>query len=201
MQQFSTAISYLLHPLFIPLSGTSAYFIISPKFIPTSFQAATILPIFLLTIIIPILSYILLKHLGIVSSVFMPNLRERKYPLYLNLGLLLLVLLKVIPNHYSVELHYYFLGLVAASFSALFLLFINFKCSMHLMGLGSLLMFLINLSIHFEINIAIAIAIMTLLCGLTATARLYLRAHTAPELIIGFLLGVATQLLTVKFWL
>jgi len=62
-------------------------------------------------------------------------------------------------------------------------------------------MFLINLSIHFEINVTIAISIVTLLCGLVATSRLYLKAHTKSEVIIGFAIGLLTQLFTIKFWL
>lgn len=194
-------ISYVLHPLFIPFAGTMAYFLITPKYTPLAVQSGNILPIFILTIIIPIICFLIMRNLGIMRSIFVPNIKERKYTLYISMGLLLMVLLKVIPNNFTIELHYYFLGLLAATFSALVLLFFNFKCSMHLLGMGSLLMYLISLSIHFEVNITIAISIATLLCGLTATSRLYLNAHSKAEIIIGFLIGFLTQLFTLKFWL
>lgn len=201
MRLFLKITSYLLHPLFIPFAGTLAYFLITPKYSPLEVQSGNILPIFILTIIIPIIFYLILRNLGIVSSVFMPKLQERKYPIYISLGLLIMVLFKVIPNNFTIELHYYFLGLIAGLFSALVLLFLNFKCSMHLLGMGSLLMYLINLSIHFEINVTIAISIVTLLSGLAATSRLYLNAHTKAEVLIGFAIGLFTQLFTIKFWL
>ena len=69
------------------------------------------------------------------------------------------------------------------------------------MGMGSFLMFLVTLSIHFEINITIAISLFTLATGLVATARLYLDAHSKAEVVIGLLLGLTSQLLTVRFWL
>jgi membrane-associated phospholipid phosphatase len=72
---------------------------------------------------------------------------------------------------------------------------------MHLLGMGSLLMYLINLSIHFEINVTIGISIVTLLSGLAATSRLYLNANTKAEVLIGFAIGLFTQLFTIKFWL
>ena len=201
MKLFLKIISYLFHPLLIPFAGTVTYFIITPKYTPLELQSGNILPIFILTVIIPIISFFILRNLGIVSSVFLPNRAERKYPLMISILLLCMVLLKVIPNNYVVELYFYFVGLVAASFASLLLLFFKLKSSLHLMGMGSLLMFLIALSIHFEINITIAISLWILATGLVSTSRLYLNAHSRAEVLVGLLLGIVSQLLTVKFWL
>ncbi|NNE77458.1 MAG: hypothetical protein HKN31_10345, partial [Pricia sp.] len=201
MRFFLKAISFIFHPLFIPMAGTLAYFFITPKYSPFELQSGNILPIFILTVIIPIIAYLILRILGLVNTVFMPTSKERKYPLYIYIILLLLVVYKVIPNNYTVELHFYFLGLIAAAMSALILLFFKLKISMHLMGMGSLFMFLICLSIHFEINITLAVSLLTLATGLVATARLYLKAHSKPELLIGFFVGLLSQLFTVRYWL
>lgn len=72
---------------------------------------------------------------------------------------------------------------------------------MHLMGMGSILTFMIALSIHFEINITLAISVFTLLTGLVTTSRLYLKAHTKNEIFIGFLVGCVSQLIILKYWL
>ncbi len=72
---------------------------------------------------------------------------------------------------------------------------------MHLFGIGSLFMFLVNLSIHFETNITIALSFLILAIGLVATSKLYFKAHSKTELLIGLCLGLASQLLTVKYWL
>lgn len=201
MRLFLKAISYLFHPLFVPFAGTITYFMVTPKYSPLELQSGNILPIFILTIIIPIISFLILKNLGIVKSVFVPDIKERKYPLYISIALLFMVLLKVIPNNYTAELYYFFLGLIAGSGAALILLFLQFKSSMHMMGIGSLLVFLIALSIHFEINITIAISCLTLITGLVASSRLYLKAHNKAEVLIGFFIGSISQLLTLKFWL
>lgn len=201
MKLFLKIISYLFHPLLIPFIGTLTYFIITPKYSPLEIQSGNILPIFILTIIIPIISFFILRNLGIVSSVFLPGVAERKYPLMISILLLLMVLLKVIPNNYVVELYFYFVGLIAATFATLLLVFLKLKSSLHLMGMGSFLMFLISLSIHFEINITIAISLWILATGLVATSRLYLKAHSRAELLVGLLLGIISQLLTIKFWL
>lgn len=201
MKLFLKVLSYLFHPLFIPIMGTLSYFVITPKYSPREVQSGNILPIFILTVIIPIFIYFILRTLGVVSNIFLPKVGERKYPLMISLGLLLMIVIKVIPNNFTIELYYFFLGLIAATFSCLLLLLFNYKSSLHMMGMGTLLMFLIGLSIHFEINITIAISAVTLAAGLVATARLYFQAHSRSEVLIGFLLGLISQLLTFKFWL
>ncbi len=201
MRLFSKLVSYFFHPIFLPLAGTVSYFLITPKYTTIELRSGNILPIFILTIIIPILSFFILKNIGLVSSVFLTKPEERRYPLMINLILLLMILLKVIPDNYTIELYFFFLGLIAATSTCLLLLLIHFKTSLHMMGVGSILMFLIALSFHFERNIIIAISFMLFASGMVATARLYLKAHSRTELLIGFLVGVMSQLLTIKFWL
>lgn len=201
MRNFLNAFSYIFHPLFIPIGGTLAYFLVTPKYNSLQLQSGNILPIFILTVIIPIIFFLILKNLGAVSSVFMPTLEERKYPLIISIVLYLMILYKVIPQNYVSELYFYFVGLLSATGAALLLLILKLRASIHLMGMGSLLMFLVGLSIHFEINITLAIGILTLLTGLVATSRLYMKAHSKAELLVGFLLGLCSQLLLLKFWL
>ncbi|KQC30057.1 hypothetical protein [Flagellimonas eckloniae] len=200
MRHFLNIISYIFHPLFIPIGGTALYFLVAP-YSTLEIQSGNILPIFILTVIIPIIFFLILKNLGVISSIFLPSVQERKYPLYISCILLLMVLYKVIPNNYVHELFYFFTGLLTATSAAIVLLFLKFKTSIHLLGMGSILMFMIGLSIRFETNITIAISIFTLLTGLVATSRLYLKAHSKTELLIGFIIGTCSQLIILKYWL
>ncbi|MEN1784200.1 MAG: hypothetical protein AAGF77_03585 [Bacteroidota bacterium] len=201
MRHLLKGISYLFHPLFIPLGGTVAYFTISPKFNSQQLQNNNVLPIFILTVVIPIILFVILKNLGLISSIFAPKLQERRYPLLLSIVLHLIVLYRVIPLNYINELYYFFVGLLIATCSALLLVFANIKASLHLMGMGNILLYLIGLSIHFEINITFAIALFTLVTGLVATSRLFMQAHTRAELLIGLLVGCCSQLIVLKYWL
>jgi membrane-associated phospholipid phosphatase len=201
MKLFQKVISYIFHPLFIPIAGTFAYFLITPKYSPLELQSGNILPIFILTVIIPIITFLILRNIGYVNSIQLPTIQERKYPVYINLALLFMVVYKVIPNNYIVELYFYFVALIAGTLATLILLLFKIKSSMHLLGIGSLFMFLINLSIHFEINITLALSLCIFAIGLVATSRLYLKAHTKAEIFIGFCIGLISQLLTVKYWL
>ncbi len=201
MRHLLNIVSYIFHPLFVPIGGTVIYFLVTPKYSSLEVQSGNILPIFILTVIIPIIFFLILKNLGVINSIFLPTVKERKYPLYISCILLLMILYKVIPNNYIHELFYFFTGLLTATGAALILLFLRFKTSIHLLGMGSLLMFMIGLSIHFETNITLAISVFTLLTGLVATSRLYLKAHSKSELLIGFLIGLCSQLIILKYWL
>lgn len=201
MKLILRTVSYLFHPLFIPIAGTLAYFRITPKYSPLAVQSGNVLPIFILTVIIPIIFYLILNNIGLVKSVFVPNARERRFPLYINILLFLMILYKVIPNNYTIELFYFFVGLTSAAIASLILLFLNFKSSLHMTGISSLFMYLVCLSVHFEVNITIALSITILAVGLVATSRLYAKAHNGPEIIVGLVIGLFSQLLTIKFWM
>ncbi|GMN06061.1 hypothetical protein MTsPCn5_14500 [Croceitalea sp. MTPC5] len=201
MRSVFHSFSYIFHPLFVPMGGTLAYFLVTPKYSSLELQSGNILPIFILTVIIPIIFFFILKNLGLVNSIFAPTLQERKYPLYISIVLYFLILYKVIPLNYIKELYFFFVGLIVALITVLALLFLKIKASIHLLGMGSLLLFLIALSIHFEVNITFAIAIVTILTGLVATSRLSMHAHSKIEVLVGFLIGACSQLLLLKYWL
>lgn len=201
MRVFFTIISYLFHPIFMPVGGTVAYFLITPKHTPLEIQAGTILPIFILTIIIPIITYLILKNIGVVHSIFQESTTERRYFLAIHIVLFLMILYKVIPNNYIIEVYFYFVGLAIAAFASFLMVFFNTKTSLPLTGLGGLLMYLISLSIHFEINIVIGLSLLLVAIGITSSASLYLKSHTIPELTIGLCIGMLSQLLTVTYWL
>ena len=201
MNAFLKSFSYIFHPLFIPMGGTLAYFLITPKYISLEQQSGNILPIFILTVIIPIIFFFILKNLGLISSVFAPSIKERRYPLIIGILLNLMVAYKVIPQNYIQEIYFFFIGLIIALGAVFLLLFLKVKTSIHLLGMSSLTMFLVGLSIHFEINITFAIALLTICTGLVATSRLYMKAHTKTELLIGVLLGLTSQLLMLSYWL
>jgi hypothetical protein len=201
MRIFSKLISFLFHPLFIPTYGTVFYFMVTPKYSPLEMQGGNILPIFILTVIIPLGSLLILKQLGMMRSPLLQTAEERIYPLLIFLALILMVLLKIIPNHYTVELYYFFMGMALATASCLLLALVGKVVSLHMVGVGSLLMFMVALSIHFEKNIVVAISLCTLTCGLLASARLFLNLHGRAVLLTGWLIGLVSQIILLQFWL
>ncbi|WP_459211251.1 hypothetical protein [Aquimarina rhabdastrellae] len=185
----------------MPIVGVIMYFMISPRFTPETIIQTKILGLFIITVIIPIILYFLLKNLGFVSSIHLKTPNERKIPLLLQ-SLLLLFVTKLVVNLYDYpELYYFFLGALISSLSAVFITLFNIKPSLHMLGTGAITMFTIALSIHFNINLTLLIAFQMVANGMVATSRLHDKAHTNLELILGLLLGIIPQLTLLNFWL
>ncbi|MFD2564018.1 hypothetical protein [Aquimarina rubra] len=195
------SISYIFHPLLMPIAGSVIYFVTAPRFIPKNIVQAKILGLVVVTILIPIVLYFLLRTMGLITSIHLEDVKQRKIPLLLQSLLLLLVIKMIIDVYNYPELYFFFLGALLSSLSAIFIVFFDIKASLHMMGSGAVTMFTIALSIHFEMNLILLIAAMIAANGLVATSRLHFKAHTNLELILGFLVGVIPQLTLVNFWL
>lgn len=201
MAILSKLISYLIHPLLVPTFGTIFYFMVTPKYSPSELLLGNLIPIFILTALIPLGSLLILNQFGMTRSLLLLTSEERIYPLLIFLALLLLILLRVIPNNFTVELYYFFMGIALSVTSCLLLALMGKVVSIHMVGIGTLLMFIVVLSFHFEKNIIAAISLCTLCTGLLASARLYLNRHGRAAVLTGLLIGLVSQLILIRFWL
>ncbi len=201
MNFFLKSVSYILHPLLMPLAGAIIYFMAAPRFIPNDIIKAKIIGLTVLTVLIPILFYFFLKNMGTVTSINLENVKQRKIPLLLQSILLIVVIKMIIDIYHYPELYFFFLGILFSMLSSIFMVFFNIKASLHMIGISGVTMFTIALSIHFGMNLILLISGLTIANGLVATSRLHCKAHTNLELILGFLIGVTPQLTLVNFWL
>ena len=201
MNRLLKSISFIFHPLIIPLLGVIFYFIKSPRYIPLQIIQAKLISLSILTIILPILLYFLLKTLGKVKSIYLENTKDRIFPLLVNCMVVLLVLNRILSSSQIIELYYFFVGILISTMACLILAILKFKASIHMISIAGLFMFFIALSIHFSININGTLAIMSIITGAVATSRLHVKAHTSIELIIGFFIGFIPQLILLKYWL
>lgn len=201
MDRILKSISFIFHPLPIPLVGVAFYFLVSPRFTPEEVIYAKLISLAILTIILPILIYFLLKTLGKVQSVYLKTTNERILPLALNCVIILIVLLRILTQTLFIELYFFFVGILISTMACLILAILKFKASIHMIAVSGLFMFFIVLSIHFSININEILALMSIITGAVATSRLHLKAHNYKELIMGFFVGVMPQLILVNYWL
>lgn len=195
------SISHVLHPLIMPLLGVLFYFSKTPRFIPENIVNAKIFSTILLTMILPILVYYLLKTLKKVDSIYLKTTNERKLPLLIIAFIISLVILRVFTSNEIKELYYFFIGILVSTLVCFVLAVFKVKASIHMLAASGFFMFALALSINFKININGTIALMMVLLGAIATSRLHLKAHTYPELIIGSLIGIIPQLLLFSTWL
>ena len=201
MNFFLRSVSYILHPLLMPLLGAIIYFSTAPRFIPIEIIRAKVFGLIILTILIPIVLFFLLKSTGTITSIHLENVKQRKIPLLLQSILLIVVIKMVIDVYHYPELYFFFLGILFSSLSAIFMVLFNIKASLHMIGISGITMFTVALSIHFGLNLTILIAILMIFNGLVATSRLHCKAHSNLELILGFLIGIIPQLTLANFWL
>ncbi|MCK0124868.1 hypothetical protein MWU76_10690 [Gelidibacter sp. F2691] len=195
------SISYIFHPLIMPLLGVIFYFSKTPRFIPEPVIKAKVFSITILTLILPVLLYFLLKTIQKVDSLHLKSTKERLIPLFLNAVIIGLILNRVLPYQEIPELYYFFLGILFSTLACLFLAIFKIKASIHMIASAGFFMFAIALSIHFKININGTIALMCIIIGAIATSRLHLKAHTNVELVLGLFVGLLPQLILLNYWL
>ncbi len=201
MNYFLRLASYLFHPLLMPLLGALLYYRFTPKFIEPDIIQAKLLAIIIITILIPLITFFLLKNLRIVDSINLRKVSERKYPLMIQTLLILLIIKMVFSAYESPELYFFFIGVLFSTIAAIILVLFNFKISLHQMGIAGVTMFLIALSAHFQINLLFGIGFFFFCNGWVATSRLHTDSHTLPELITGFFIGIIPQIILLNFWL
>lgn len=181
--------------------GVVFFFSKSPLDIPLPIIQAKLIAIFLLTIVLPILLFYLLKNLGSVKSIYLTTVKERIIPLLLNCIIVLVIAFRITPYSEFSELYFFFVGVLFSSLACLILAIMKFKASIHMIGSSGILMFFIGLSIHYSININGTLALFSIIVGAIATSRIHLRAHTSSELIIGLFIGITPQLVLLNYWL
>jgi membrane-associated HD superfamily phosphohydrolase len=201
MNYFLRSAAYIFHPLLMPLIGARLYFGLTPRFIEPQVINAKTYAIIIITILIPLIFFFLLKNLGLVKSINLKEVQERKFPLMIQTLLVLVIIKMVFSSYQSPEMYYFFIGVLFTTISALVLVLFNFKVSLHQMGVAGITMFLIALSVHFNKNYLLEIGIFFLINGWVASSRLDTKSHTILELLTGFFIGLIPQIVMLNYWL
>ncbi|MBR9914905.1 MAG: hypothetical protein GYB32_08775 [Algicola sp.] len=185
----------------MPLLGVIFYFSKTPRFIPEPLMKGKLFSIAILTIILPILLFYLLKTINKVDSFHLESVEERRLPLLINSVIIVLILIRVLPIDELPELYFFFIGILISTITCFALAVIKFKASIHMIAASGFFMFAVAVAIHFKININGTIALMCVILGAIATSRLHLKAHTPIELIVGSFVGLLPQLLLLNYWM
>jgi hypothetical protein len=193
--------SYIFHPIFIPVYAALFYFFLNDSYYTNPEKYFAVFQIVIVTIVLPILFFFLLRTAGQVDSIMISEISQRKIPLVILCFLTILLVRKSVTLDHFPELHFFFLGGLLSTVVSLVLLFFNTKASLHMVAISALTVFVIGFSVHNQTRQIAIIAFLVLMNGFVASSRLEMKAHTAKELLIGFLLGVIPQLLLLRFWL
>tara|TARA_R110001592_G_scaffold304140_10_gene576574 strand:+ start:207 stop:806 length:600 start_codon:yes stop_codon:yes gene_type:complete len=192
--RFYKFISVILHPIVTPTIGVMLYFLLIPNTFISAQKINILSLIFIATYLIPLLILVIFKKLKIIETYQPESIKERKLPLALMVTLFYILgnTLNNIINLRDVSSLFY------ATSIGLFIVYILFyfkiRASMHLFSLGISIGFFMILSNRYSQSFIIVISILFLIAGLLGSARLYLKAHSAKEIYIGFFTGILSTL-------
>lgn len=160
------------------------------------FKSSVLLYISLGTTLIPLLWMGICILFRVVSDIEMPSRAERFWPLLLSC-ITSFVTGIIAQNRW--ELPASLTGIVFGTFAVLVAALVItpfWKISLHSMGLGALLCFVVMIGLDLNIDTGNGLYAITFLSGLVGWARLYLVAHNIHQIIVGFWVGFACMYTT-----
>lgn len=193
-------ISYVLHPLLFSFMGTFMYLYLTPKHILRQQETLILIIVFVSTYVVPILLLTLLKRVKLIKDYHLRSIEERKFPI------LFFILLSFLIGRtlYNIEiadlLAFSFFG-IAFALSFTYLIFnLRIKTSLHTLGIGGLIGFIMVMSYEYQLNFNALLAGLFIIAGLIGVSRLSLNAHNSKEIYLGFLLGVVSQFISFQIY-
>ena len=189
-------LSYVFHPVFIPLYAVLFLVYVHPSYFSGFADANKLRTIFILiqnAVFYPLFCIVLLKAVGFIDSLFLRTKKDRIIP-YIACGIFFFWTFLVFKqqNVYPRILPSFMLGVFLASSAAL-IANIYFKISMHAIGLGGWLGLFLVIANTNTMLMTWPIAAVLLITGLVCTARLIVSDHTVKEIYTGLFLGVLAQ--------
>ncbi len=184
-------ISCLFHPLliatyaFVLLLSENVYF---SMIIPMKARLMIIALVFILTFLLPLLSWLFLTKTGLIRKEA-PAAREKEHMLFAITSVLylsayyLLQKLDVSPVFYAI--------MIGAVVLVVIVIGIRFfwKICTHMMGVGGLTGIMVGLSMQMLIDKPLIIMGLIVLSGVMGFSRLRLQAHSPAQVFTGWLVG------------
>ena len=193
--KFYKIISYILHPVLIPIVCTLLYFIIIPNHIPRKFAYWVLIIVFATTYIFPLLLLYFLKKVKLIKNYQLSSINERKFPILFFTSLTLFLGIRLLKFNVVDLLAFSFFGCALALSISFILLFIKIKTSLHTLGISGLIGFICIISYDYKINLLVLLILLFLIFGIIATSRLKLQAHKMCEVLTGFIIGFLSQVI------
>jgi hypothetical protein len=203
------AISIVFHPIFMPLFGLWIVFQ-SDTILHLYFQAnspaeeqryinSLYLVFFLTTVVMPSISFYILKRNKMVSSLAMPERKERFMPYISTLVYYIMLYYLLRSGHYDQKFLSAVLGTVLVLFTVL-LFNLKIKISAHAAGVaGVAALYAVLLKQEWIVNGLSVLGGLIVLTGLVSSARLTLKAHREKEIYLGILVGFLVMFIVMNF--
>ncbi len=195
----ASVVSYLCHPIFMPLIMTLALMNLSPNSfagVTPKQQGMWVLMIAQTAVFFPLFSILLMKPLGFITSFHMPTTKERIIPLMATM-IFYFWISHVFNSIPDVTVPLIIKVLMLGNFWGVIVLFIiNIftKISMHTAAAGGMVGILIVLMIVSPVNMVMPFFVSMVIAGIIGTARLVLGVHQRGDIWLGYIIGILVQL-------
>jgi hypothetical protein len=193
-------ISYLFHPLFVPLY-IGLFFVYEARLFSdrSDWQLKIILiQFFIYYTFFPLMTTLLAKALGFIETIYLKTQKDRIL-LYIVCEIFYFWGWYVFRNiHFPREVVMFALGVFLACSLGL-ILNAYMKISMHTISLGVVCTSFILMGMAGYTSYGFYITMALLITGITATARLIDSNHTQTEIYFGFFAGAFAQLIAYLF--
>jgi membrane-associated phospholipid phosphatase len=191
--KFYKFISTILHPIVLPTLGVFLYFVFVSQSFEKRLQLIVLGLVFALTYVVPVLLLLFLRNFGFIKDFQVSTIKERRFPVIFMIFLLYFLGNTIIQIPTIRNLGILFYG-TSLSLTCIYLLFsVKLKSSLHLVSMGNMIGFFLIMTNINSLSMLPIIILLILLSGILASSRLYLKAHTPIELLIGFSLGIVCQ--------
>lgn len=193
MKILAKIISILFHPLLIPSFGTALFLYLFDQF--NNPEAPRLMGVVAFnSFVMPAIAIAVMKGIGFIDSFEMHDSKQRIIPFIATMVFYIWTFLGVngtfsMGSHFNILILGAVISLMVAFFTNLF-----HKLSIHMTGMGGLLMALVLSSFNAVQPILPFIILVILLSGIVGSARLYLKAHSRKEIFTGFLVGIFGQM-------
>jgi len=199
LRVFGHIISYIFHPLFIPVYVTAFLLYVEPYAFDPRQKTFKLISIFFNTTFLPGFAVLLMYRLKLIKSMYLKSQRERIIPYAVAMVFYFWVWYVSKNQSENPQIFRVFLLGTFLAVCATWMLNINSKISMHSTAMGGLLCFALLLTFHTQDPSALYLSGAMLVAGLVCTARFLVSDHSRSEIYLGLVSGIITQL--IAYWI
>lgn len=195
--------SHIFHPFLVPTYGVLFLFWSNPfRYAQYDFKqkVGILIMTFAITFIYPSVAILVMHKLKLIGNFTLREKKDRILPYIVVLSFYIWLCymalrmngVPLIPNDLL------FASIILGSTIGIAIAFVGnifLKVSIHGLGVGGMVGFILFTAPYSEFNLSGILMIAVLIAGAVGTSRLILKAHEPNEVFIGFLIGLLSQFL------
>jgi len=186
-------ISIVFHPLLLPTYVVFLFSTINKYSFGAAPAGKMALVVFFNTFFFPAFSLLLMYKLEFIPDLQLKDKQDRTIPFFAAMIFYIWSFMAAQQMQMPVFIQLFILG-ATITICLCFIVNIFYKVSLHMAGMGGLLMLLLLVVLVGGMDVAHMLIGVVLLSGLVATSRLAEKAHTLNELYYGLLIGLMGQM-------